>query len=371
MPKLTFFPLGNADCCRIELRDGQQLLFDFAATRDPADSDDRRSDLPRELRSDLRRASRNHYEVVAFTHLDSDHYLGAADFFFLEHASKYQSQDRVRINTLWVPAAVIVEEDLDEEEARIIQREARFRLKAGKGIRVFSRPEALKDWLASQGLTVGGRAHLITDAGQLVPGFPPETTGVEFFVHSPFASRLDDGTLVDRNRDSIVVQASFLDGSLPTKVILGSDVDHEALSEIVSITGRKENQARLEWDVFKIPHHCSYLSLGPEKGTNKTKPVPEVKWLFEKQGRKGGIAVSTSKPIPTGDEVQPPHRQAAAYYREVARVLAGEFIVTMEHPSISRPDRLEVSISSSGATVRKRPKPTYTIATTSRPPRAG
>lgn len=371
MPKLTFFPLGNADCCRIELRDGQQLLFDFAATRDPTDSNDRRSDLPRELRSDLRRASRNHYEVVAFTHLDSDHYLGATDFFYLEHASKYQGQDRVRINTLWVPAAVIIEEDLDEDEARIIQSEARFRLKAGKGIRVFSRPEALKDWLASQGLTVGDRAHLITDAGQLVPEFPSETSGVEFFVHSPFASRLDDGTLVDRNRDSIVVQASFLEGGTRTKLILGSDVDHEALSEIVSITRWKGNPARLEWDVFKIPHHCSYLSLGPEKGTSKTEPVSEVKWLYEKQGQQGGIAVSTSKPIPPGDEIQPPHRQAAAYYQEVVSVLAGEFIVTMEHPSPSRPDRLEVSISSTGATVHKRSRPTYTIATTSRPPRAG
>ena len=371
MPKLTFFPLGNADCCRIELRDGQQLLFDFAATRDPADSSDRRSDLPRELRSDLRRASRNHYEVVAFTHLDSDHYLGAADFFYLEHASKYQSQDRVRIRTLWVPAAVIVEKGLDEDGARIIQSEARFRLKAGKGIRVFSRPEALKDWLASQGLTVGDRAHLISDAGQVVPEFRSETTGVEFFVHSPFASRLEDGTLVDRNRESIVVQASLVEEGMRTKVILGSDVDHEALSEIVSITRRKGSHARLEWDVFKIPHHCSYRSLGPEKGTSKTEPVPEVKWLFEKQGRQGGIAVSTSEPIPTGDEVQPPHRQAAAYYREVVRALAGEFIVTMEHPSPLRPDRLEISISGTGATVHKRPKPTYTIATTSRPPRAG
>ena len=44
MHKLTFFPLGNADCCRIDLDSGQQLLFDFAATRDPSDKSDRRID---------------------------------------------------------------------------------------------------------------------------------------------------------------------------------------------------------------------------------------------------------------------------------------------------------------------------------------
>ena len=373
MTKLTFFPLGNADCCRIDLEDGQKLLFDFAATRDPSDSNDLRIDLPKELKDDLCRADRNHYEVVAFTHLDKDHYTGASEFFYLEHARKYQGPGRVQINCLWVPAASIVEEDLDEEEARIIQEEARFRLREGKGIRVFSRPEALEDWLASQGLTVKDRAHLITDAGQLVPEFTAYNDGVEFFVHSPFASLLEDGSYIDRNRESIVVQAAFLHGSRFTKVILGSDVDHEALADIVSITCQKGNEARLEWDVFKLPHHCSYLSLGPgpDKGTTKTKPVPEVKWLFEEQGQRRGIAVSTSKPIPTEDEIQPPHKQAAAYYREALKALGGEFKVTMEHPSVSKPEKLEIAIHDTGATVQKRIISAPMIAATTRTPRAG
>ena len=371
MNKLTFFPLGNADCCRIDLADGQKLLFDLAATRDPSDSHDRRIDLPKELRDDLRKAGRNHYEVVAFTHLDKDHYTGVSDFFHLQHSRKYQGQGRVRIETLWVPAAAIIEEDLEEEEARIIQREARFRLKQGKGIRVFSRPEGLTDWLASQGLTVRDRARFITDAGQLVPEFTIRHDGVEFFAHSPFASRLEDGTTVDRNRESIMVQATFICGNTFSKLILGSDVDHVALADIARITCQKGNEARLEWDIFKLPHHCSYLSLGPEKGTSKTKPVPEVQWLFEEQGRQRGIAVSTSKPIPTSDEIQPPHMEAAAYYREVLRALGGEFIVTMEHPSQSKPDKLEIAINDTGATVLKRVISAPAIATTNRPPRAG
>ena len=371
MKKLTFFPLGNADCCLIDLSGGQKLLFDFADTHDPSDPDDKRIDLTTELRQDLDASQKVCYEVVAFSHLDKDHYAGASEFFHLEHAKKYQGDGRIRIDELWVPAAAIVETNLDEDEAKILQREARFRFKEGKGIRVFSRPEALKDWLASQGLTVAERQNVITDAGRLVPGFTADIDGIEFFAHSPFAKRLEDGTVVDRNRDSIVLHATFQNSITQTKFILGSDVDHEALSEIVSITRSKGNDSRLEWDVFKLPHHCSYLSIGPDKGTNKTDPAPEVEWLYEVQGQNGGIAVSTSKPIPSQDEVQPPHRQAAAYYRDVVQVLGGEFVVTMEHPSERKPEKLEIEICDAGAKTLRRLTAPAVIATSSQPPRAG
>ena len=330
-------------------------------------------DLPKALRDDLNESTRNHYEVVAVTHLDKDHYAGFSEFFYLKHAKKYQSDDRVRIETLWVPAAVIVEEEPDEDEARVIQAEARYRLEQGEGIRVFSRPDALKDWLNDHGLTVQARAHLITDAGQTVPEFSADKQGVEFFVHSPFADHLDDGGLVDRNRESIVLQAVFACGAEQTKVILSSDVDHKALSQIVKVTQAKGNETRLEWDVFKLPHHCSYLSLGPEKGKDKTEPVPDVKWLFEEKGQKGSIVVSSSWQIPSDEEVQPPHKQAAAYYRDVTKGLNGEFVVTMEHPSVFKPDKLEIGAceGQGGAAVHRRVASAPTIATGTRAPRAG
>ena len=110
------------------------------------------------------------------------------------------------------------------------------------------------------------------------------------------------------------------------------------ISDIVDITRSKGNDHRLEWDIAKLPHHCSYLSIGPEKGKNKTKAVEQVKWLYKDQGQDGAIAVSTSKPIPDAGtdedkDDQPPHRQAAEYYKEVATDLRGQFVVTMEHPT--------------------------------------
>src|SRR6185295_4311230 len=113
-------------------------------------------------------ADRDFYEITAFTHLDTDHVAGATEFFYLRHAKKYQGAGRVKINELWVPAFAITEEGCTDE-ARIIQAEARYRLRQGEGIRVFSRPAKLERWLIDQGLTLESRKHLITDAGQVVP----------------------------------------------------------------------------------------------------------------------------------------------------------------------------------------------------------
>ena len=49
--------------------------------------------------------------------------------------------------------------------------------------------------------------------------------------------------------------------------------------------------------------------------------------------------VSPSWSIPgNDDDPQPPHRQAAAYYRKVAGNKIGEFKVTMDHPTASKPE---------------------------------
>ena len=353
MHTLTFYPLGNADTCLIEMESKSVLLIDFADTRSADDVDDKRIDLSEAIRERLDELEREDVDVLALTHLDQDHIQCTSEFFYLEHATKYQGGDRVKINDLWVPAAAITESKTNlSEEGRIVQAEARHRLKEGSGIRVFSRPDALKDWLEDHDLTVESRKHLITDAGDLVPGFEKGSDGVEFFVHSPFADK-EDGKLVDRNSEAIVLQATFLANARETRLLLNSDAPHEVLERIVKVTRKHENDDRLEWDVFKVPHHCSYLSLGPDKGKEETAPVEEVAWLLEEQGQPDGITVSSSDPIPTIDTDQPPHRQAAAYYRRVCGDLGGKLYVTMEHESASSPVPLAIKIDGSGATVEK------------------
>lgn len=374
--KLTFHPLGNADCTRFDLADGRKLLVDYADMRNSADSSDLRIDLPEELKADLRVAKRDFFDVVLFTHLDDDHCCGSGDFFWLEHATKYQGEGRIKIRELWVPAAAILEDGC-EDSARIIRQEARHRLKQGSGIRVFSRPKKLKEWLEKNGLTLESRSHLITDAGSYVPGFStggPER--VSFFIHSPFGWRQNENEVIDRNQDSVVFQATFLEGARETNALFMSDINSDSIDQIVQTTKRKKNQDRLRWDIFKVPHHCSYLSIGPEKGEDETKPTADVKWLCEVQGQERCTMMSTSDTIPIKGsaedrDVQPPHREAAAYYKRVAKMKDGAFKVTMDLPSVSKPKPSVIEITERGATLLLASATVGAASIISTPARAG
>ncbi len=353
MPKLTAYPIGNADTLRIDLRDGRKLLVDYADMRNPNDKDDKRIDLPAELRGDLRTAGRDYFDVAAFTHLDNDHVLGAGDFFWFDHAAKYQGTGRIKMHTLWVPASALTEVG-SEGCARVIRQEARFRLRHGYGIRVFSRPDALKWWFEREGIDMASRLEFITDAGELVPGFDKlNAGGVEFFVHSPFAWRRNEREVEDRNQDSFVFQATFREGMQDTRLLFMADMPWQGLDDIVAITRLHGNDGRLYWDVAKLPHHCSYLSLSDVKGPDQTVPTDNIKWLYEQAGQPGGLLLSSSWPIllkgtQADADAQPPHRQAANYYRTVSTKLGGAFEVTMERPAI-KPRPTVIDISGRGA----------------------
>lgn len=376
--KLTVFPLGNADSTLIDLPGGQKLLFDYARRRDPEDKADKRCDLPAELRKDL--GSRGHYDVVAFTHLDQDHYDGMTEFFFLEHDKAYQGKvdgkERVRIDTMWVPAAVITEE-MREDESKVIQAEARHRLKHMRDrIRVFSSPNRLGQWLSDNGLKLSDVDHRITNAGEVVPEYTLEDHGVEFFVHSPFAMRQNENELEVRNDDALVVQATFRVDGVDTKALLFADITHDVIGDIVKVTEYHDREDRLEWDILKIAHHCSYTAVGPEKGDDRTQPTAEVERLLQDYGRGGCILISTSKPIPgkgtaEDEDVQPPHRQAANYYRKVAEKKGGQFVVTMEHPRVSAPRPVVVEIDRFKATLKKDVVVGAAAAASASAPRAG
>lgn len=367
MPSLTFYPLNNADTCLIEL-DAKLILVDYAHCKLGEDEEEPIIDLKAALTERLKKLNRTEIDTVLFTHADVDHIRNASEFFWFDYAKEYQGEDRIKIKELWVPAAFIVEEGLDDC-ARVIRQEARHRLKAGSGIRIFSWPEALAGWFEENGLKLQDRESLITDAGNVVPGYSLAADGVEFFSHSPFAHR-DGEDLQSRNDGSVFLQATFSVGGNLSRVMLGADTEHEVLSEIVRITKYHGRDERLEWDVFKLPHHCSYGVLAAEKGKEETVPDAEVNELFEK-GTTGCIIVSPSRVIPDEDTDQPPHRQAAAYYRKQTKKKQGQFLVTMEYPTRSAPEPLVINITSLGPQLDRKARTAATAFAGATAPRAG
>ena len=343
--KVTFFPLGNADTTLIQLLDtNKTILWDYA-NKKTDETDDKRCDLPIELNKRIS----GDYDVVCFTHSDEDHIHRMSEYFYLEHAQKYQNEDRKKIKELWVPAAIIIDTESNNDDDATLKAEARYRLKQGFGIKVFSKPDKLKDWLNKNDIEYEKVKHLIVDAGKTVPNWDKKMDGIEFFVHAPFMGHVDENNEVDRNGAGIIVQATF-GNTKETRLMLGADGKAEIWSDVVAVTKFRENHHRLEWDIFHISHHCSYLSLNEEeKGEEKTIPNSNVKWLFESQGNTGCLLVSPSKVILFEDTDQPPHFQAYKYYKEdVADKKQGELKVTMEHPNKNNPKSLEIVISEFG-----------------------
>ena len=91
--------MGNADTTLVKLDTKKTILFDFANYKVGEDDNDKRCSLKEELDKDN---SKDHFDIVCFTHIDQDHVVGAKDYFYFEHSSTYQSSDRKKIKELWV-----------------------------------------------------------------------------------------------------------------------------------------------------------------------------------------------------------------------------------------------------------------------------
>ncbi len=244
-----------------------------------------------------------------------------------------------------------------------------YRFLNRKGIRVFSRPAHLKEWLEERGRKLEDYAHLITDAGQLVPNLNLANDGVEFFIHSPFAER-DGDKLLDRNENCLVSQAVIRSGGRDTKFLITADSIWEGWEKMVNITRAHGNDDRLAWDIFKIPHHCSYLSMAADKGSYKTEPTAEFEWLLN-QGATRSVMVSSSREIPEETTDQPPHVETYRRYKETADGVDADLVVTMENPSKRQPKRTVITIGGDGPTAEKEAFGAGVAITTTRSPRVG
>lgn len=337
--KITFYPLGNAESVLLELGNGKNVLFDFADTH-TGDSADKRIDLAKELRGIKT------FDVVSFSHAHDDHVKGAKDFFEFDHAIKYQGEGRAKIRELWVSSAFILDSELDSEDARVIRQEARYRLKNGYGIKIFSAPDKLDKWLEENGLSTDDSDHPIVHAGTLLDN-KSHSLGdeVEFFVHAPFSEDAED--VEDKNEPSIVLQVRLHNSYCLTNIFMTGDTPHDILEKIVNQSETNGNEEYLRWDIYDVPHHCSYTGLSDEKGDYWTTPTEEVKKLLTSYSENDAVMIASCKPIAdNADDNQPPHLEAQRAYQHFSG--GKKFYATMEYPTKSNPKPLRYSIDSRG-----------------------
>ncbi len=379
--KVRFYPVGNGDTSQIELSGGRRILFDYCHRQNSDDDDSPQIDLKSRLTNELSANNRNYFDVVAFTHADEDHICGSTDYFELQHADKYQGDGRIKIRQLWVPAAMLLEEATNEQQSDefvLLRQEARYRLLEGKDILVFSKPKVLVDWLTpklkERGELPSARDHLFIDAGTLVPGFSLATDGVEFFCHSPFIKHCDEGDTI-RNRAALIFNVRFMAAGATYDFLQVGDAEWDVLEDIVRTTHAHKNGDRLNWNLYNLPHHCSYQALSDEKGDKETMPKPLVKELLH-QGQADAYMVSSSRPITdvkeAYEQTQPPHIQARkAYERSLHEIGGRKLLVTMEEPNGLHPEPLEFEISAGGVSRVRSKSSGAKVITSVVAPRAG
>lgn len=380
--KIRFYPVGNGDTSQIVLNNGRRILFDYCHRKIAEDQDDPRIDLAASLKCELKAANQDYFDVVAFTHADDDHISYSTDFFWLNIAATYQSEERIKINELWVPAAMLLEPNAIHErsaEFAIWKREAWWRLISGTGIRVFSKPPALEAELtrrlADIGLPPTARDELFVDAGTLVPGFSLEQDGVEFFCHSPFRKHCEDGSYQVRNQAALVFNVRFRAATSTFDFLQIGDTEAHVLDDIVKVTQYHGNEDRLQWDLFNLPHHCSYGALSDKKGLHKTIPLDGPKFILQ-CGKPHSYMVSSSCPIGSDqsayEQIQPPHVQAKNTYEEYLALVGGrKLLVTMAEPSRVRPEPIEFNVSEFGIALTAARIAATVSTAVSRPARAG
>lgn len=343
--KVTFYPLGNAETCLLELENGGKLLFDYAAMNNGSSSDSRY-----DIKEDL--SAIKEFDVVMFSHPHEDHTKGASDFFYLDHAQKYQSEDRAKIKELWVSSAFLLETDLENQsDAKIIRNEARYRLKEGYGIKVFAAPNSLNDWLDDQSIDFNNVSNLIVYAGQLLELSNTLDEELQIFVHAPFSDDSED--VEDKNTPSIVLQIRLYNEDQETNLLITGDTPYDVLDKIVEFSQGNGNESYLSWDLYDIPHHCSYTGLNHKEGDDVQviTPTEAVQWLLE-QAKPGSYMVASCDKIT--EETSPPHMCAKLAYEQYTADDV-TFLATMEHIPTSKtvPTPIRFEIDSMGVMLKQ------------------
>ena len=178
-----------------------------------------------------------------------------------------------------------------------------------------------------------------------------------------------------RNEAALIFQVRFEVCGTRFNYFATGDSEHEVLADIVNTTRYHGNDDRLDWDLFSLPHHCSYLTLGPDKGDRETIPIDRVDELLL-HGQKDAYIVSSSNPIGSDkaayEQQQPPHIQAKnTYVNYLQKIRGRRFLVTMEEPSESRPQPIVFEISKNGGKLASTKIVGVASIISSVPPRAG
>lgn len=335
---MTFFPVGNGDMTLIQTKTNKYIMIDCNMRN--AENDDKIYDCNEYLQDTLPIDNGQIYlDAFFLTHSDNDHCRGIRDYFNL-CAPEDSDDDKIRIDELYVPAKLMMDETHYNDDADAIREEAQRRLDLlgteeadtpGNRIKIVGYSKELKDY-----------ADAIVPAGETISDINGNTDyGAEIFVLRPVKKANDDEES-DVNDCTASFKITFEINGGTYIAIIGGDLKCENWKEVIELN------PDMTFDLLLAPHHCSWHAVSSEDThTGKADPVIEE---FLEKSKENAYVVSSSKVIKRDGDNPPSYRAKNVYIKHLKK--QDRYKCTAEYPNADDPKPLTFKITGQGFSIK-------------------
>lgn len=335
---MTFFPVGNGDMTLIQTKTNKYIMIDCNIRN--AENDDTIYDCNEYLQDNLPIDDGQIYlDAFFLTHSDNDHCRGIRDYFNL-CAPEDSDDNKIRIDELYVPAKLMMDETHYNDDADAIREEAQRRLDLlgtdeadtpGNRINIVGYSKELKDY-----------ADAIVPAGETISDINGNTDyGAEIFVLRPVKKANDDEeSAVNDCTASFKITFEINGGTYVA--IIGGDLNCDNWKEVIELN------PDMTFDLLLAPHHCSWHAVSSEDThTGKADTVIEE---FLEKSKENAYVVSSSKVIKRDGDNPPSYRAKNVYIKHLKK--QDRFKCTAEYPNADDPKPLTFKITGQGFSIK-------------------
>lgn len=335
---MTFFPVGNGDMTLIQTKTNKYIMIDCNIRN--AENDDTIYDCNEYLQDNLPIDDGQIYlDAFFLTHSDNDHCRGIRDYFNL-CAPEDSDDNKIRIDELYVPAKLMMDETHYNDDADAIREEAQRRLDLlgtdeadtpGNRINIVGYSKELKDY-----------ADAIVPAGETISDINGNTDyGAEIFVLRPVKKANDDEES-DVNDCTASFKITFEINGGTYVAIIGGDLNYDNWKEVIELN------PDMTFDLLLAPHHCSWHAVSSEDThTGKADTVIEE---FLEKSKENAYVVSSSKVIKRDGDNPPSYRAKNVYIKHLKK--QDRFKCTAEYPNADDPKPLTFKITGQGFSIK-------------------
>ena len=304
---VTFFPVGNGDMTLFSTEDKINFMIDCNIRKESEDDESEWYDCNKYLHDNLELDGKQVYlDAFFLTHSDHDHCRGIDEYFNL-CAPDDCDVNKIRINELCVPARLLVDDELANDDAKALRTEAERRLDLygqddfnvdGNRLKIIGYSKDLTDY-----------SDITTVAGETICELNGKSDlGCEIFVLRPVKKDTDEKD-AGVNECTASFYISFAMGDNVYSVMIMGDIECENWKEVISLNEEKE------YDILLAPHHCSWHAISTEdKSTGSIDATIEE---YLERSKEKAYIVASSKKIKRDTDNPPSYRAMNAYKKHV------------------------------------------------------